>query len=126
MLLKTCFDRTKLYTGIASVAALALFTSCASQDPTDTEPGDLEIEEEETPAPDHEIGEDDPDDPSDPTGEEAPDGDSDEADNASGDTANDDEVRSIIEAVDAEYTDGFIVEITQNDNDSQYNVDVVA
>lgn len=48
MLKKTDAHRSKLYVGFAGVAALALFTACGADEPTqEEEPADPEVEQED-------------------------------------------------------------------------------
>lgn len=59
---KTDSNRSKLYTGFAGIAALALFTACGGDEPTEEEPADPGVEQEdpaqEDPAQEDPMGED--------------------------------------------------------------------
>lgn len=112
MLKKSESVHPKFYAGLAGVAALALFTACSAEEPAqDEQPADQETEQQDDSAP-----ADDQD-----TAAE------DQTHDTGDDTASeDDEVYSIIDAVEAEYSDGFIIEIDRNDDGSTYEVDVVA
>lgn len=112
--------QSKLYAGLAGVAALALFTACTAEEPAQEEqPADQQTEQQDTSAPaDDETttADDETDDQTDA---------SDEA-TENGEASGDDEVYSIIDAVEAEYSNGFIVDIDREDDGSTYEVDVVA
>lgn len=112
--------QSKLYAGLAGVAALALFTACTAEEPAQEEqPADQQTEQPDTSAPaDDETtaADDETDDQTDA---------SDEA-TENGEASGDDEVYSIIDAVESEYGDGFIVDIDREDDGSTYEVDVVA
>lgn len=115
--------QSKLYAGLAGVAALALLTACTAEEPAPEEtPADQDVEQQETVAPEG--------DQTDASGDDATPSQDDNTDDANsandGSAASGDEVYSIIEAVEAEYSDGIIVDIDLDDNGSQYEVDVVA
>lgn len=65
MLSKTVSQRSKLYGGFAAIAALALFTACDANEPTQEDPVDPGVEQEDP-------MQDDPmqDDPADDLGDE--------------------------------------------------------
>lgn len=112
---------SKLTAGLAGVAALALFTACTAEEPTqDDQPADQQTEQQEASA---------PADNQDTTTSTETDDQTQSTDDAATDentTSGNDEVYSIIEAVESEYNDGFIVDIDRDDNGSTYEVDVVA
>lgn len=114
MMKKSVSGQYKLYAGLASVAALALFTACAAEEPAqDEQPADQQTEQQETTAPaDEETT--DADDAADEQTEDA------------GEASGDDDVYAVIEAVEAEYGNGFIIDIDLEDNGSVYEVEVVA
>lgn len=117
MSVNTTIRRSKLYTGFASVAVLALVTGCAAEEPTEEPPADQEVQQsppaEETPQ--DQATED----------QTAPEETPVEEDTADTTTSSgDDPVYGVIEAVEAEYADGFIVTIDLDEN-SEYDVDVV-
>lgn len=110
----------KLYAGLAGVAALALFTACTAEEPAqDEQPADQQTEQQDTNA---------------PAEEETPATESDAADqednsdvaSETAEATGDDEVYSIIDAVESEYSNGFIIDIDREDDGSTYEVDVVA
>ncbi len=108
MTANTNMRRSKLFTGLAGVAALALVTGCAADDSTEETPADQEVEQ--------------------PTqAEQTPTDQATEEDTSTDDAASsgDDAVYEIIDAVEAEYADGFIVDIDLDDN-SYYDVEVVS
>ena len=113
----TTIRRSKVYTGFASVAVLALVTGCAAEEPTEEPPADQEVQQS-TPAeetPQDQATED----------QTAPEDTPTEDDTADSPTSSgDDPVYGVIEAVEAEYADGFIVNVDLDDN-SDYDVDVV-
>lgn len=113
----TTIRRSKVYTGFASVAVLALVTGCAAEEPTEEPPADQEAQQS-TPAeetPQDQATED----------QTAPEDTPTEDDTADSPTSSgDDPVYGVIEAVEAEYADGFIVNVDLDDN-SDYDVDVV-
>lgn len=112
---------SKLTAGLAGVAALALFTACTAEEPTqDDQPADQQTEQQEASA---------PADDQDTTTSTETDDQTQSTDDAATDentTSGNDEVYSIIEAVESEYNDGFIVDIDRDDNGSTFEVDVVA
>src|SRR5699024_533719 len=112
---------SKLTAGLAGVAALALFTACTAEEPTqDDQPADQQTEQQEASAP--------ADDQNTTTSTETDDQtqSTDDAATDENTTSGNDEVYSIIEAVESEYNDGFIVDIDRDDNGSTFEVDVVA
>ena len=113
----TTVRRSKLYTGFASIAVLALVTGCAADEPAEEPPADQEVQQsppaEETPQ--DQATEDQPATEDTPTEDDTGD-----ATASSGD----DPVYGVIEAVEAEYADGFIVHVDL-DESSDYEVDVV-
>lgn len=113
----------KLYAGLAGVAALALFTACTAEEPAqEDQPADQQTEQQENGAPtDDETAATDGE-TADQT--ETEDGANDTTDDA--EASGDDEVYSIIDAVESEYSGGFIVDIDLDDDGSMYEVDVVA
>lgn len=114
MMKKSVSGQYKLSAGLASVAALALFTACAAEEPAqDEQPADQQTEQQETTAPaDEETT--DADDAGDEQTEDA------------GEASGDDDVYAVIEAVESEYGNGFIIDIDLEDNGSVYEVEVVA
>lgn len=112
---------SKLTAGLAGVAALALFTACTAEEPTqDDQPADQQTEQQEASA---------PADDQDTTTSTETDDQTQSTDDAATDentTSGNDEVYSIIEAVESEYNDGFIVDIDRDDTGSTFEVDVVA
>lgn len=112
--------RHKIYAGLAGVAALALVTACTAEEPAqEDQPADQETEQQDTNAPAEEettATENDTADSDDASGDAT----------ESGEASGDDEVYSIIDAVEAEYSNGFIVDIDREDDGSTYEVDVVA
>lgn len=118
MFKKTKLGQHKLYAGLASVAALALFTACTAEEPAQEEkPADQQTEQQDTSAPAEETS---PADNGSANQEETSENAA-ETDEASGD----DEVYSIIEAVESEHNNGFIIDIDREDDGSTYEVDVV-
>lgn len=112
---------SKLTAGLAGVAALALFTACTAEEPTqDDQPADQQTEQQEASAP--------ADDQNTTTSTETDDQtqSTDDAATDENTTSGNDEVYSIIEAVESEYNDGSIVDIDRDDNGSTFEVDVVA
>ena len=102
----TSVRRSRLFTGLAGIAALALVTGCAAEGPSEEPPADQEANQQ-TPteeSPQETTTEDDATDETTSSG--------------------DDPVYGVIEAVEAEYSDGFVVDVDLDDN-SDYDVDVV-
>lgn len=113
--------RFKFSAGVAGVAALALFTACSAEEPApDEQPADQQTDQQETSAP-----ADDQDTATDAATNDQATGTDETATDETTPSGND-EVYSVIEAVEAEYSDGFIVDIDRDDNGSTYEVDVVA
>lgn len=116
MFTTTNVRRSKLFAGLTGVAALALLTACAADEPAAEAPADQEVEQQ--------------------TAEAQPEATEDAGTSAAEDTAPatedtaaapaNDEVFAIIDAVEAEYDGGFIVDIDADDDNSvKYDVDVV-
>ena len=109
-------SRTKLFAGLTGVAALLLFSACSADDSADQTPADQDTQTQTAQA--------DPT-PEETTPEETTDdtqtADATENTQASGNDA----VFDVIDAVEAEYDGGFIVDIDRDDNGSSYDVDVV-
>lgn len=85
--------RTKLFGGLAGVAALVLFSACSADDSAEQTPADQDTQT------------------------------ADATDGTQG--SGNDAVFDVIDAVEAEYDGGFIVDIDRDDNGSSYDVDVV-
>src|SRR5699024_3139805 len=121
MFTKSKPGRFKFSAGLAGVAALALFTACSAEEPAqDEQPADQQTGQQETSAPADEQ-------------DTATDAETNDQATGTDETATDettpsgnDGVYSVIEAVEAEYSDGFIIDIDRDDNGSTYEVDVVA
>lgn len=111
---KTHARQSKLFAGMTGIAAFALLTACAADGPAEDAPADQEVEQSVQP---EETQQDTSDDATAQT------------DDATGDdtaASGDDPVFAVIEAVEAEYDGGFIVDIDRDDNsDSKFEVDVV-
>lgn len=113
--------QTKLFAGIAGIAALTLLSACSADDSAEQPPADQEGQEQTTAQPDA-------------TDQETTDTQTDDATSASPETdaspsdaqaSGDDPVFDIIGFVEAEYADGFIVDIDREDSGSSFDVDVV-
>ncbi|HJF15600.1 MAG TPA: hypothetical protein K8V32_12535 [Enteractinococcus helveticum] len=103
--------RTKLFAGFTGVAALLLFSACSADDSAEQTPADQEAPTQTTQAAQ--------------TPEETTD-DTQTADTTEeAQTSGNDAVFDVIDAVEAEYDGGFIVEVDRDDNGSSYDVDVV-
>lgn len=113
MFKKTNAPKSKLFAGLSGVAALALFTACTADGPAEEPPADQDVQEQ-TVQPD-DAQQEPTDDAADQTDETTDDA----------QAAGDDEVFAIIDAVEAEYDGGFIVDIDREDGGSKYEVDVV-
>ncbi|GAA2036939.1 hypothetical protein GCM10009720_16910 [Yaniella flava] len=111
--------QSKLYAGLAGVAALALFTACTAEDSPQEEPADQQVESQQESASEGEAAE------TDDTATEESDETADTTDGSDEAAGSNDEVYSIIEAVEAEYSGGIIVDIDLEDNGSIYEVEVV-
>ena len=111
--------QSKLYAGLAGVAALALFTACTAEDSPQEEPADQQVESQQESASEGEAAENDD------TATEESDETADTTDDPDEAAGSNDEVYSIIEAVEAEYSGGIIVDIDLEDNGSMYEVEVV-
>lgn len=112
---KTDARQSKLFAGLTGIAAFALLTACAADGPAEEPPADQEVEQSVQPE---------------ATQQDTPDDDATaETDDATADdtaASGDDPVFAVIDAVEAEYDGGFIVDIDRDDNsDSQFEVDVV-
>lgn len=103
--------RTKLFAGLTGVAALLLFSACSADDSANQTPADQDTQTQttqEAQAPEETTDDTQTADATDDT-------------QASGNDA----VFDVIDAVEAEYDGGFIVDIDRDDNGSSYDVDVV-
>lgn len=113
MFVKSDARQSKLFAGLAAVAALGLLTACSTEGTTEEPPADQEVEQQ-TVEPEAT--------PEDTTATD---------DATTDDAANDDQASSedpvfeIIDIVEAEYADGFIVDIDREDSSTQFDVDVV-
>ncbi|NWN87677.1 MAG: hypothetical protein HLX51_03925 [Micrococcaceae bacterium] len=119
MLKKTKMNQSKLFAGLTGVAALALVTACSAEEPApDEQPADQQTEQQEatTPADSPDTATTEPTETTEDTGNDA----------TESPASGGDEVYSIIEAVESEYSGGFIVDIDRDDEGSMYEVDVVA
>lgn len=106
--------QSKLFAGLAGAAVLALLTGCAADESPEEPPADQQVEEQPTQADES---------PEETTDAETQD-ETDEGDDTA--AATDDAVYDVIDAVEAEYSGGFIVDIDRDDDgDSQFDVDVV-
>src|SRR5690625_56238 len=111
--------RSKLFAGISSIAVLALLTGCAAEDTSGEPPADQETDQSTEPTQSPEASANNDASPTDGADEQTS-----ESDETG--TAADDSVYDIIDAVESEYADGFIVSIDRDDdNDTHYEVDVV-
>lgn len=100
--------RLRFYVSLAGVGALTIFTACSTQEPAqDDQPADQETQQSSAPA-DEESSENTADD---------------DTDDAAADNG---EVYKVIDAVEAEYSDGIIISIELENNGSLYDVDVVS
>lgn len=113
MFKKTNAHQSKLFAGLSGVAALALLTACTADGPAEEPPADQEVEEQSVESDD--AQQETTDDTADQTEETTDDA----------QAAGDDEVFSIIDAVETEYEGGFIVEIDREDGGSKYEVVIV-
>lgn len=116
MFKKTHARQSKLFAGVAGIAAFTLLTACAADGPAEEPPADQEVEQSVQP---DETQQDTPDDAA-----------TDQSDAATADdtaaSGDNDPVFGVIDAVETEYDGGFIVDIDRDDdNNSQYEVDVV-
>lgn len=110
MLKHTNARKSTVLTGVTGLGLVALLTGCAAEDPADEPPADQEqtVEPAETPT---------------ESADNATTGQDDETDAAA---AGDDPVYNVIDAVESEYADGFIIAIDRDDDgDEQYEVHVV-
>src|SRR5690625_1086048 len=119
MFKKTDAHNSKLFAGVTGIAALALLTACAAEGPSEEPPADQQTEQSVQ-----------PDDAQSTPADEATDQTEDAGDDTTAEgnatASGEDPVYTIVEAVENEYDGGFIVEIDRDDdNDSQYEVDVV-
>lgn len=119
MFKKTDAHNSKLFAGVTGIAALALLTACAAEGPSEEPPADQQTEQSVQ-----------PDDAQSTPADEATDQTEDAGDDTTAEgnatASGEDPVYTIVEAVENEYDGGFIVEIDHDDdNDSQYEVDVV-
>lgn len=103
--------RTKLFGGLAGVAALVLFSACSADDSAEQTPADQDTQTQTT------QGAQTPEE----TTEDTQTADATDGTQGSGNDA----VFDVIDAVEAEYDGGFIVDIDRDDNGSSYDVDVV-
>lgn len=109
MLKKTATRQSKFFMGLTGLAALVLMTACSSDGTAEQPPADQQVEEqtaqpEQTP----------------------PAATADDATAATTDaSASDDAVFAIIDAVEAEYSNGFIVDVDTDDDESDYDVEIV-
>jgi|SRR5690625_660572 len=111
--------RSKLFAGISSIAVLTLLTGCAAEDTSGEPPADQEADQSVEATESPEASADNDASPTDGADEQTNDSDQ------TG-TAGDDPVYDIIDAVESEYADGFIISIDRDDdNDTHYEVDVV-
>ena len=114
MLKNTNARQSKLFAGLAGAAVLALLTGCAADDSAEQPPADQQVEEQPTQTDES---------PQETTDAETQD-ETDQGDDTA--TSTDDPVYDVIDAVEAEYSGGFIVDIDRDDDgDSQFDVDVV-
>lgn len=111
MFKRTNTTHTRLLTGLTGVAALMLFSACGTDDSAEQSPADQDTQTQTAQA-----------DPS-PTETTEDTQTADATDNTQG--SGGDEVFDVIDAVEAEYAGGFIVEIDRDDNGSSYDVDIV-
>lgn len=119
MFKKTDAHNSKLFAGVTGIAALALLTACAAEGPSEEPPADQQTEQSVQ-----------PDDAQSTPADEATDQTEDAGDDTTAEgnatASGEDPVYTIVEAVENEYDGRFIVEIDRDDdNDSQYEVDVV-
>lgn len=114
MLKNTNARQSKLFAGLVGAAVLALLTGCAADDSAEQPPADQQVEEQPTQTDES---------PQETTDAETQD-ETDQGDDTA--TSTDDPVYDVIDAVEAEYSGGFIVDIDRDDDgDSQFDVDVV-
>lgn len=114
MLKNTNARQSKLFAGLAGAAVLALLTGCAADESAEQPPADQQVEEQPTQTDES---------PQETTDAETQD-ETDQGDDTA--TSTDDPVYDVIDAVEAEYSGGFIVDIDRDDDgDSQFDVDVV-
>jgi len=112
MFKKSDTRQSKLFAGLAGLSALALLTACSADGPADDVPADQEVEQQ-TVQPEESA----PVTSDDTTTEDA-------GADTDVEATGTDPVFDIIDAVEAEYSGGFIVQIDFDDN-STYDVDVV-
>jgi len=111
--------RSKLFAGISGIAVLALLTGCAAEDTSGEPPADQQADQSVEPTESPEVSAD-----NDASQTDGADEQTNESDVTG--TTGDDPVYDVIEAVESEYADGFIISVDRDDdNDTHYEVDVV-
>lgn len=108
--------QTKLFAGLAAFAALGLLTACSTDGTSEEPPADQNTEQQT-------VQPQETQDAADDAGQSA---ETDQTDDAAAQTSGDDPVYEIIDIVEAEYADGFIVDIDRDDDGgTEFDVDVV-
>lgn len=127
MLTNTNARPSRLFIGIAGVAALGLMTACTTDDAGDQQPPDQEVETVDPTETEQGATDDAQQDATDEaatTEETTPDDATAEAEDV--EPMGGDPVFDVVTAVEAEYADGFIVSIDRDDDDTeQYEVEIV-